>query len=135
MTNPDPIKTARTLGIGRLQRHLLICVGKTANPDGSMPGTCCARCDGDASWNHLKKRLAELGLANPSGGVARTKVECLRVCCEGPIGVVYPDGTWYRSLTPANIDRVIAEHVQGGQAVSELVIGEDALKNGQKPPV
>jgi (2Fe-2S) ferredoxin len=131
MSTPNATETATKLGVGRLQRHLLICVGKPPNADGSQPPTCCLRGDGEASWNHLKKRLAELGLANPSGGVARSKVECLRVCCEGPIGVVYPDGTWYRSLTPANIDRVIAEHVQAGREVSELVIGRDELAGGE----
>jgi hypothetical protein len=33
----------------------------------------------------------------PGGGVYRTEANCLQVCMAGPIALVYPDGTWYRS--------------------------------------
>ena len=34
---------------------------------------------------------------------------------------VQPDGTWYYNVTPANMDRIITEHLVGGQPVQELV--------------
>lgn len=34
--------------------------------------------------------LQELGIDN-SGPVFRTKANCLRVCCKGPIAVVFPE--------------------------------------------
>ncbi len=52
----------------------------------------------EQSWDYLKRRLREMGLADADGGVLRTKADCLRVCVDGPIAVVYPEGTWLSGL-------------------------------------
>ena len=80
---------------------------------------------GEKSWDYLKARLAERGLS--PGNVFRTKVGCLRVCAEGPIGLVYPEGTWYRDLTPESIDLVIEEHLISGRPVSRLTVATHPL--------
>ena len=53
------------------------------------------------SWHYLKKRLVQLKLTG-NGGIYRTKANCLQVCEQGPIAVVYPEGTWYRRARRAS---------------------------------
>ena len=90
-------RAAEDLGIGCIQRHIFLCADQSK-------AKCCDRADGLESWDFLKRRLKELGLTG-SGGVYRTKANCLRLCTRGPIAVVYPDGVWYHSCTEAVLER------------------------------
>ena len=72
-------------------------------------------------WDYLKKRLRELGHADPLNGIHRTKADCLRVCERGPTALVYPEQTWYHELTVEKMERIITEHLVGGKVVEEYV--------------
>jgi (2Fe-2S) ferredoxin len=108
------------LRIPGIRRHIFLCADQTKP-------ACAPRESGLASWEYLKKRLEELGLTRAEECVYRTKANCLRVCEQGPIAVVYPEGTWYHSVTPEVLERIIQEHLIEGRAVKEFVFAEHRL--------
>jgi (2Fe-2S) ferredoxin len=132
---------ADALALGRIKHHIFLCADQTEPK-------CCSREESAATWLYLKARLAELGLSsaapawrgNPvaepipapgDGTVLRSKVDCLRICEEGPIAVVYPEGVWYRGVTPEVMERIITDHIMGGSIVEEHAFVADGLDSGQ----
>ena len=121
-TNPDDVSTeglaaiAEDLGIPKSERHIFLCCDQTKPK-------CCAKEDGLASWEFLKQRLDDLGLAKGPGRILfRTTANCLKVCEDGPIAVVYPEGIWYHYVDNADIDEIIDSHLVKGVPVERLKI-------------
>lgn len=123
--SPDSLSACvKALGLSHLKRHIFICADQTVPK-------CCDKAASLEAWDYLKKRLKELHLDQPTQDhptcIFRTKANCLRVCQQGPILLVYPDGVWYRNATPEVIERVIQEHLLGDRIVEEFVFHRHVL--------
>jgi Ferredoxin len=112
-----------------VSHHLLLC----ATPTKAL---CCPDpALGAASWDALKRLVRELGLedpARPEGIVLRSKADCLRICAEGPVLLIWPDGVVYGGVTPQRVERVLREHILGGSTIEQWVVRRYGL-GGPEP--
>ena len=53
-------------------------------------------------------------------GVRINNAGCLDRCEEGPVMVIYPEGTWYTYVDREDIDEIIDRHLVKGEAVARL---------------
>jgi (2Fe-2S) ferredoxin len=113
----DALRDAAQLyGVGHIARHIFLCADQTQPKCAPKERTL-------ESWNFLKRRLQELGLTASPRIVFRTRANCLRMCEQGPIAVVYPDGAWYHSRA----SRVGTDwELLGGVPVADRVRDEPA---------
>ncbi|MFN5118468.1 MAG: (2Fe-2S) ferredoxin domain-containing protein [Cyanobacteriota bacterium] len=103
----------------RISHHLLLCATPAkalCSPDPAI---------GIASWNRLKQLVRDLGLEDPrrpEGIVLRTKADCLRICADGPVLLIWPEGIVYGGVSAERIERIVQEHVIGGQPITAWIL-------------
>ena len=70
---------------------------------------------------YAKKKIKELGLSG-QGKIRVNQAGCLDRCEEGPVCVIYPEGTWYTYVDESDIDEIIESHLVNGEPVDRLKI-------------
>jgi (2Fe-2S) ferredoxin len=100
------------------EQHVFFCLNQREESEGRP---CCFGKGAQKAQEHAKKRIKELGM-NGQGKIRINKAGCLDRCEEGPVMVVYPQGTWYTYIDTQDIDEIIDEHLVGGKTVERLKI-------------
>ncbi len=101
-----------------IRSHVLIC-----------GGTGCSASGSGAVKEALEAEIAAKGLANE---VKVVQTGCFGLCALGPIMIVYPEGTFYHSVTAENVPEIVEEHLLKGRPVTRLVyheVNDDDVKH------
>lgn len=100
-------------------RHVFVC--SQQRPPGHPRGSCAAQGAStllQAFWAELQKRQCH-------DDVAITYSGCLGPCQGGPNVLVYPEGTLYQGVTPADVVELFDSHLLGGEPVARLQAAPD----------
>ena len=100
------------------QYHVFFCVNR--REDGRA---CCANHHSQAMRDYAKERIKALGL-DGKGGVRINTAGCLDRCEEGPVVVIYPQGTWYSYMDKEDVDEIIDQHLRQGRVVDRLKLAD-----------
>lgn len=110
--------------------HVFVCTQQ--KPEG-IPS--CSSCRSFAVLETLDREVQANGLGRD---VQITTCGCMGLCDEGPLMVVYPEGTWYRRVQPSDASEIVGSHLQGGRPVERLVWNDPAamramaIEHGEK---
>ncbi len=93
-----------------IRSHVLIC-----------GGTGCTSSHSDEIRGALENEIAAKGLAEE---IKVVQTGCFGLCALGPIMIVYPEGTFYHSVTVEDVPEIVEEHLLKGRPVSRIVYHE-----------
>lgn len=98
------------------KHHIFVCTSSRVN--GQQKGYCHTK-DGVQIVARFMEEIEERDLGNE---VFVSNTGCFSICDKGPIVVVYPDNVWYGAVTPADVERIMEQHIEGGEPVKDLLI-------------
>lgn len=90
------------------KHHVLICNGSS-----------CMRKGGEESTQAIRNEIAHLDL---DSFIHTTRTRCNGRCKDAPVAIVYPEGTWYKNVTPEVGSNMVRQHLIGGACLQEHVI-------------
>ncbi|MEQ8155855.1 MAG: 2Fe-2S ferredoxin [Clostridiaceae bacterium] len=96
--------------------HIFVCASCRIN--GTQKGYCHSK----DSVSIIQRFMEEIDDRDLSSEVMVTNTGCFAICDKGPIVVIYPEGTWYGSVTPDDVEEIMDKHIEGGEKVERLLI-------------
>ena len=99
--------------------HILVC-----------GGTGCTSGNSKKIFTEFERILKDNKL---DGEVKLIMTGCFGLCARGPIVVVYPDGTFYQHVKPADVEEIVVEHILKGRTVERLLSKEKDEDGSVKP--
>lgn len=90
-------------------------------------GTGCTSSGSKKVLEALEKCLKENNLEDE---ILVVRTGCFGLCSLGPIMIVYPEGAFYSQATPEGVERVVKEHLIGGNIVKDLLYKETVHADG-----
>ena len=98
-------------------KHVFFCINQRD------PGEGCCNDFGSARLrDYVKDKVKELGISNEQSSIRINSAGCLGRCDDGPVLVVYPEGTWYTYVDESDLDEIIEEHLRNDRIVERLKI-------------
>jgi len=110
-------RKAEKRGLPHIARHVFFC-GQSG---------CCKDKEEAKVAGRILARAAKASRESESPFEV-TRVECLSLCVQGPLCVVYPEGIWYARVDEKAARRIVEEHLERGEIVEELVFVRNEWK-------
>ena len=98
-------------------KHVFFCTNQRANGE-----DCCGNHRAQQARDYVKNKVKELGLSSQQNKIRINSAGCMDRCDEGPVIVVYPEGTWYTYVDENDLDEIIEQHLKNGRVVERLRI-------------
>lgn len=92
------------------KHHVLICNGSS-----------CMRKGGEEVTKAVRDEISRLDLDT---AIHTTRTRCNGRCKDACVLIVYPEGTWYKAVTPELGTDIVRKHLAGGQVIEDAIIYE-----------
>lgn len=96
------------------KKHIFICTSSRVN---GQPKGFCQNKSAPELVGVFMEEIEERGMG---GEVFVSNTGCFALCEQGPIVVVYPDNVWYGAVTPEDVEKIMDQHIEGGNPVKRL---------------
>ncbi len=104
--------------------HILICGGPSCDASLKSHG---GKSSAEGLIRNMQKELAAHGLTDE---VRVVSAGCLGLCEDGPIVIVYPEGTVYAHVALSDCADIVSEHIASGKPVTRLMLKSSTPKPG-----
>ncbi|MBB5325698.1 (2Fe-2S) ferredoxin [Anoxybacillus tepidamans] len=96
-----------TWNLAGTKHHVLICNGGS-----------CMRKGGEEVTSAIREEIARLELHSD---VHTTRTRCNGRCEDACVVIVYPEGIWYKGITPEVGKKLVQQHLLNGQPLVEAI--------------